>query len=79
MRILMVIILIVFSVAQVSADPKFKKIYEMCKNYQPTKPLNAQSLISAVNQTTARFLKTELMCRVATVDCLKPLYLKKII
>ena len=77
MRILMVIILIVFSVAQVSADPKFKKIYEMCKNYQPTKSLNAQSLISAVNQTTARFLKTELMCRVATVDCLKPLLSQK--
>ena len=41
MRILMVIILIVFSVAQVSADPKVKKIYEMCKNFQPTKSLNA--------------------------------------
>ena len=38
---------------------------------------DAQSKISAVNQTTARYLKTELMCRVATEDCLKPLLSQK--
>ena len=77
MRILIAIILLVFSAAELSADPKFKKIYETCKHHHPTKPLNAQSKISAVNQTTARFLKTELMCRVATEDCLKPLLSQK--
>ena len=77
MRILMAMILLVFSTAELSADPKFKKIYETCKNHHPTKPLNTRSKISTVNQTTARFLKTESMCRVATEDCLKPLLSQK--
>ena len=73
MRMLLAIILLVSSATDLSAGSNFKDIYTNCKNYNPVAPSKKKLSISTVNQTTSRYLKTELMCRVATQDCLKPL------
>ena len=60
MRILMATIFLVLGASELSADLKFKKIYETCKNHSPTKPLNAQSMISAVKSNYRTVLKNRI-------------------
>ncbi len=43
-----------------------------CQNYKAIPKKQPQTIISKINTTTSRFIRTETMCRIATEDCLKP-------
>lgn len=43
-----------------------------CQNYKALPKKQPQTVVSKINTTTSRFIRTETMCRIATEDCLKP-------
>jgi len=77
MKILLSFLMYISLVSQVNADIKYEKIYNKCVNYKPSKKIITQQLSSTINYSTSRFLKTKMMCRIATENCLKPLLLHK--
>ena len=77
MNILFSFLVFISLISQANADIKYKKIYNKCVNYKPSTKIISQQLSSTINYSTSRFLKTRMMCRIATENCLKPLLLHK--